>query len=91
VRQATDSGYVIVGDTYTFGAGNSDIYIIKTNSKGDTIWTKTCGGAKDEVRYSIKQTYDGGYIITGYSSSYSNDHREIYVVKLKPEINKYLP
>jgi hypothetical protein len=71
VELTTDGGYIIAGSTKSFGAGNHDIYLIKTDSIGDTLWTKTYGSGNDDYGYSVKQTSDGGYIISGsYNSNY---------------------
>lgn len=70
VLTTIDGGYIIVGYTRPFGAGNNDIYLIKTNASGDTLWTKTYGNEKRDCGYSVQQTLDGGYIITGVSNWY---------------------
>ncbi len=70
VHQTTDSGYVLVAETFSFGAGSSDVYLVRTNSSGDTLWTKTYGGILSDYGYSVRQTTDGGYIVAGHTESF---------------------
>ncbi len=81
VQQTTDGGYILAGITESFGAGNRDIYVIKTDSQGDTLWTQTYGGLDDEGGASILQTADGGYIIRGNTSSFGAVRSDLYLVR----------
>jgi len=65
VVQTNDGGYMIIGTTLSYGAGNEDIYAIKTNEYGDTLWTKTYGGATHDHGRCILKTDDANYLISG--------------------------
>ncbi len=71
VINTSDGGYAIGGWTDSFGAGNRDYWLIKTNSSGDVQWNKTYGGVYFENANSVIQTSDGGYALFG-SKSFSN-------------------
>ena len=79
IEQTADGGYIIAGWTTSFGEGNYDIYVIKTDSSGDTLWTRTYGGARADGARSIRQTSDGGYIIAGWTSSFGAGGQDVYV------------
>jgi hypothetical protein len=81
VRQTTDGGYIVAGSTWSFGAGHYDIYLVKTNATGDTLWTRTYGGVETELGHSVQQTTDGGYIIAGGASSFGAGRSDFYLVK----------
>jgi len=82
VRETSDGGYIIVGKKQVFFGKGNDIWIIKTNSFGDTLWTKTVGGSGEEAGYSIQETSDGNYIISGYTTSYGAGGADLYLIKL---------
>ncbi|NWG28723.1 MAG: T9SS type A sorting domain-containing protein [Ignavibacteriaceae bacterium] len=72
VKQTNDGGFIIAGTTSSFGAGGQDIWLIKTNENGDTVWTKTFGGTSNDRASNVVQTNDNGYAIFGTTNSYGN-------------------
>jgi hypothetical protein len=84
VQQTSDSGFIIAGTTIPFGANNCDIYLIKTNPSGDTLWTKTFGGNYEDYGYSVQQTTDGGFVIAGWTGSFGAGNRDAYLIKTNP-------
>jgi len=83
VHQTFDRGFIIAGGTYSYGVGGEDFWLIKTDANGDTMWTKTYGGTKDDEARSVRQTSDSGYILVGTTKSFGDTTGDIYVVKTK--------
>lgn len=77
-----DGNYAVLGSTFSFGAGDFDMYLLKFNSAGDTVWTATYGGDSTEYGYDIQKTTDGGYILVGSTRSSGNGKRDVYLVKV---------
>ncbi len=82
VQQTTDGGYIVAGHTFSFGAGNSDVYLVKTDANGYTLWTRTYGGIQRDRGYSVVQTTDGGYIAAGATRSFGAGGMDMYLVRV---------
>ena len=81
VQQTRDGGFILVGDTQSFGDSNGDVYLIKTDTNGDTLWTKTYGGGDYDRGYHVIQTNDNGYIIAGVTKSFGAGEHDLYIIK----------
>lgn len=84
VQQIADGGYILVGETTSFGAGSKDVWLIKVareNQPPESEWSKTYGGSDRDYGFSAQQTSDGGYIITGSTYSYGNGLRDVWLIK----------
>ena len=78
VQQTTDGGYIITGSAPSFANGDDELYLIKTDANGDSLWTKIFSGGRGS---SVQQTADGGYIIAGSTSSFGNGNEDVYLIK----------
>jgi uncharacterized delta-60 repeat protein len=85
IQQTNDSGYMVAGFTNCFGAGGKDFWLIKLNNDGSIAWQKTYGGTSDEIANSIVQTTDGGYILTGWTTSFGAGKSDFWVLKLNSD------
>ena len=81
VVQTYDSGFVFCGETYNNTNGYSDVYIVKTNPFGDTLWTKTFGGALIDKGNSVIETSDSNIVVAGIINT-TSDSTQIYIIKL---------
>lgn len=74
-----DGGCVVAGVMMLYRYEPSDLYIVKLDSSGDTMWTRLYGGDMSECAYSVQQTREGGYIAAGGTYSFGNG--DFYLIK----------
>ncbi len=77
-----DGGFIAIGSTFSFGAGDHDIYIVRTDSLGVALWNRTYGGVLTDYGYDIRQTADGGFIVVGMTKSYGEPNGDILLLKI---------
>ncbi len=81
VHQTADGGYIIVG-TLSVTTQNTDMYVVRTNSKGDILWYKKIAQYEMEEGYSVKETDDGSFVIAGITKPAGETNSDFMVVKL---------
>lgn len=77
----SDGGYLLAGFTKSYGAGASDMFLVKTDSNGYALWNMTYGGTKDDGANSLIQASDGGYVLAGYTNS-DVENQSTWIVKV---------
>jgi hypothetical protein len=78
----SDGGFIAVGYTYSFGAGDVDVFVVKTTSGGDTLWIRAYGGTLPDYGHGVCETDDGCFVVAGYSMSYGAGREDVYLIKL---------
>ncbi|MCD6412230.1 hypothetical protein J7K91_00920, partial [bacterium] len=81
VQQTSDGGYIVGGETESFGTGGCDTFLLKLDNSGNFSWAKTIGGLGNDYAYSVQQTSDGGYIVGGFTDSFGAGSEDIFLLK----------
>jgi len=81
-EKTSDGGFILLGNTNSFGAGSDDIYMIKVDSLGYIHWSKTYGGLQGDFASCVKEVPEGGYIVVGRTQSYGEGGDDGYIVRV---------
>jgi hypothetical protein len=82
VIQTSDGGYLIAGQTSSFGSGYNDGWVVKVDNNGIEEWSQTYGGNQYDIFNDITPTNDGGYLLTGYKDFTGNLFENCWIVKI---------
>lgn len=77
-----DSGYVLVGETYSYGAGNNDVYVIRTDKLGNVIWDQVVGTAGNDVGKDFILTTFGSVILAGTTNGRGAGGNDVFAVRI---------
>ncbi|MES2617534.1 MAG: S8 family serine peptidase, partial [Bacteroidota bacterium] len=80
--QTPDKGALLIGFTYSYGAGSQDVMIIKVDTSGTVQWSKTVGGSGDDWGWNAAVTSDGGYYVYGATTTYGAGDFDNYLIKI---------
>jgi hypothetical protein len=84
VRQLTDGGFLIAGYTIV-GPNSYDVFLLRLDAHGDTLWTKTVGRPETDEAWSFDLTADGGFIVAARTGNVGPTRRDLWLVRLGPE------
>ncbi|MCA9782629.1 MAG: hypothetical protein KC518_03540 [Candidatus Cloacimonetes bacterium] len=82
VIQTADGGFLVAGDTRSFGSGLSDLWLLRVDSEGDTLWTRTIGGVGDDHPGDLLASADGGAVICGTTRSSGAGFSDFWLLKV---------
>jgi len=80
-----DGGCIVVGDTYSYGAGGKDVLLLGFDPGGTLLWASTVGGDDNEIAWSIWPRSDGSYQVCGGSNSFGMGDSDILLLEVNPE------
>jgi len=81
IIQLSDSSYVVVGYTKSFGAGDWDVYLFKVDKNGNTVWARTFGASLEDQAFSIEKTSDNGFLLCGHTKNTNTGNFNVYLMK----------
>jgi hypothetical protein len=84
ITPTLDGNFIVAGSTSSFGNGDREVYLLKINVNGDTLWARTYGGTGYDEAYAITPTSDGNFIVAGYTESFGAGSHDVYLLKIKP-------
>ena len=82
-EESSDGGFILLGETTSFGNGGRDIWLVKTDQNGNEEWNNTFGGSETDTppQDGKLETSDGGFILSGYTRSFGNGNSDMWLVK----------
>ena len=81
VCPAPEGGFYVVGSTQSFGAGEEDVYLIKTDAEGNEIWSRTFGGERSEIGNSVTTAEGGGCLIGASTGTFGKGNNDFYLIR----------
>ncbi|MDY6864891.1 MAG: hypothetical protein SVY15_02820 [Halobacteriota archaeon] len=85
VQETSDGGYILAGNTGSYGAGEKDAWLIKTDSEGFEVWNRTFGGNGSDTVGSVHETANGGFILAGFTSPKGSEWSDAWLIKTDSE------
>lgn len=83
--QTSDGGFALLGYTSSFGEGSEDMYLVRLDAQGEELWSQTYGGEGDDNGWDLLEVADGGFVLLGFSDSFSAGDMDMYLVRTDSE------
>jgi hypothetical protein len=83
LNRAADDGYMLAGSTQTDETQPHDVYLVRTDSAGDSVWEIIHGGDGDDMGGPMARSSDGGWVIAGSTTSFGAGGEDLYVLKVE--------
>ena len=83
ILQTSDGGFILVGETTSFGAGGADGWVLKTDNNGSQLWNQTFGGPSNDRIFSLFAISDNEIMLAGMTESKGNGFSDIWIIKAK--------
>ncbi len=81
IAEVSAGGFMLTGDTWSYGAGSRDVWLIRTDANGNSLWNRTFGGADADGGMSVIEVSSGGYAITGDTASLGAGAEDMWLIR----------
>ncbi|MFZ4544664.1 MAG: T9SS type A sorting domain-containing protein, partial [Saprospiraceae bacterium] len=88
IKTTIDNGFVLAGSSVVDNADAKQFFLVKTNEKGDEIWSKTYGGTSNDIAFSVQPTLSGDYLLAGSSQNTANNNTDAVLFLLDANGNE---
>ncbi len=82
IQETSDLGFIVVGETTSFGAGNRDAWVVRLDANGNVLWQTVYGRSGWDIARGVAETTDGGFVFVGYTSSSGAGNWDVWAVKV---------
>jgi PKD repeat protein len=80
IRQTSDGGFILAGSSTPADGSGTKLLLIRLSADNSVRWQKEIGNNPENGAYDVRETSDGGYVVSGYTTDTSG-HRSIYLVR----------
>ena len=80
--QTRDGGALLAGETTSFGAGGSDLWLVRFDHRGNVLWQKAYGGQEYETLSGVLVMPDDGFLVVGGTNSFGEGSSDAWLLKL---------
>ncbi len=81
VVECQDGGFAFAGYSTSYGFGNSDVWLVRTDDQGSLLWNHTFGGTDDDLCYSLVETGDHGFVLAGTTESFGAGNEDVWIIR----------
>ena len=81
MKSTSDGGFILTGGISNIGAGQADLYLLKTDSNFDVEWSRVFGGVEYDYGWNVIQNMEGGYVSAGTTSSFGLEGDALFFIK----------
>lgn len=85
VRQTSDGGFIAAGETKSFTEYGMDVYLVRTDSDGNSLWARNYGGDGRQTAQAVWEASEGDFVVGGYTYTYEEWGQDIYIASVDPD------